>query len=129
MAVQSATHAAITTNALVEPRAYNDPSAGLTCDLLQWRLLEERKQVCDLATSIIIDTSPAREVGGDSATQALINQLFGSPRLRDRGVCYQAAILDRIGFQTIFLTIGHSGALIVARRLHLRVHRPGRAAD
>ena len=60
--------------------AYNDPSAGLTCDLLPiGDCSKSCKQVCDLATSIIIDTCPQGEAcGGDSATQALINQLFGS---------------------------------------------------
>ena len=87
--------------------AYNDPSAGLTCDLLPiGDCSKSCKQVCDLATSIIIDTCPQGEAcGGDSATQALINQLFGSLLGSETAsVCYPSSTpcSDRLSNRPVF---------------------------
>ena len=59
--------------------AYDDPTAGLTCDTLGiGNCAKSCRQVCDLATSLIIDTCPpGSQCGGDDLTQSLITQLLG----------------------------------------------------
>ena len=84
--------------------AYNDPSAGLTCDLLPiGDCSKSCKQVCDLATSIIIDTCTHKGRLAVVTVQRRLSSTNSSARFsaqRPRVCAIQAAILDRIGFQT-----------------------------
>ena len=59
--------------------AYNDPTAALTCDTLGIGNCDKScRQVCDLTTSLIIDTCPSgTQCGGDDALQSFITQLLG----------------------------------------------------
>lgn len=71
--------------------SYNDPQAGLTCDFLPvGDCTKSCRQVCDLATSAIMETCPpGQSCGGGDAMQALINQLLGSAFGGASGsVCY-----------------------------------------
>ena len=71
--------------------AYDDPQAGITCDLIPVGNCDKScRQVCDLATSAIIDTCPpGQSCGGDDTVQALLNELLGSAFGSSSGsVCY-----------------------------------------